>query len=219
MLVQNVSSQNYNTPCNFKSVYPVYHWCKINGKYKPATNQDLVHHCQRLLTSMLNNGGYRNPATVKKSAIGLLSKFIASIDSDYKYVPFVRSFYNNCGGYKNSVKSRGIEPMAYLITGNDAAEFEQVFGKPIGAIKNDENYSEKDKDRLVTRAKVAYASKGPLFVKSRCVKFVDRETGKPLELHAIFDRSDKSNPLKLIRCGFFIEGAKDNPLITNGIID
>ena len=149
----------------------------------------------------------------------MFAQFISNYDKDFKYAPFVRSFYNNYGGFRNMPDRRAIEPMAYLITGNDAAEFEQVFGKPIGAVKNDENYTEKEKKKLVTGAKVAYAIKGSGFVKSKCEKFVDKETGKPLELHVIFDRSDKRNPLKLIRSCFFIKGDKNNPLITNGIID
>ena len=222
MLVQNVSlsNQNYGNSCNFKSVYPVYHWLKFDGKYKPATKNEWVHRCQRLLAAMLNKASHLDLDHPGKSVLHNTGCYVASVDENYKSIPHVCSYYNNFGGFKNSPDRRAIDPMAYLVTGADAIEFEQIFGKPVCASKKQEFRSQKEIDESISRARFSYALKGPEFIKSRSAKFIDKESGNPVELHTIFERtSDNNHPLRMIKCSFFIQGDKKNPLITNGIID
>lgn len=222
MLVQNVSlsNQNYRNSCNFKSVYPVYHWLEFNGKYKPAVKQMWVQRCQRILAALLNKAGCLDLDNPGKSVLHNTAYYVASVDKDYKFAPLVRSFYNNSGGFKNTPEARSIVPMSYLVTGCDATEFERIFGKPLRTLKNHGCSSQEAFEASKQRAKVSYELKGKFFIESKYQKFVDKETGKPLELHTIFERTgEQKNPLKIIKCSFYIQGDKNNPLITNGIID
>ena len=216
----SVSTPNQINNCNFKHVYPVYHWHKVNGKYIPAVGSQAVHQYQRLLAGMLRKGGYLNLDIESNSFFHKTARYIAMNDGDYKAVPYVRSFYNNFGGYKYDIKGEAyeFEPCVYLLTGNDAVEFETTFGKPIGMVKKQENYSESEIENVVKNAKFAFAVNGFRFVKNRVEKFKDKETSKPLELHTIFVQDDGRKTPRLIKIGFFPKGGKNNPLVTNNII-
>jgi len=215
-----VKNTNYTSKCNFKSVYPVYHWHRVNGKFVPATDSNVVHRYQKLLAGILRQGGFLDLEHGGKSFLYQIASFVAQFDSDYKYGRYVRSFYDNHGGYKYDSKGEAykIVPSAYLLTGKDAIEFEETFGRPIGKLKNEEELTEKELDRAVKRAKVAFATKGYRFVKERCGKLKDKDTQKPLELHTIFVQWNKHKKPELIKLGFFQQGDENNPLIKNNII-
>jgi hypothetical protein len=221
MQIQPVCIKSNNKQhTNFKSVYPVYHWYKPNDKFIPATDLKIVHKFQRLLTGLLVKGNKYDLSIPGKTFIHGVMNFIANNDNDYKNIPYVRSFYNAKGGCKRDWKGEiyDIVPSAYLLTGNDAVDFENLFGKPIGRVRKTENYSEKEILAEIRKAKIAYATKGPKFIKERANKFVDKETSRQLELHTIFTQPDKNKPPKLIKLGFFTKGGENNPFIKNGIL-
>ena len=221
MQVQKILFQDnkISSNTNFKSVYPVYHWFKPKDKYVPATSMQYVKHFQRLVVSILN----KKSLLMNVKSDSFLKNFvdyIASKDIDYKYTPYVRSFYNSKGGLKRD--SNGIvydiEPNSYILTGQDAVYFENLFGKPINYVIKESNIQETEIKRLVAQAKRAYASKGLKFVKEKQKLFVDKQTSRPLELHTIFKMYKNDVVPRLYKAEFFEKNAKNNPLITNDII-
>lgn len=204
---------------NFKSVYPVYHWYNPNKKFSPVTDIGTIRHCQRLLVGMINSTTpklYRKDSSFLQQVIN----YIAVNDKDFLAVPYVRSFYNAKGGFKRDAKGNiyKVEPLAYIITGNDAVNFENVYGKPINTIAKEVNGSEREIQAAVQRAKCAFSYNGLKYMRERSLKFVDKESKKPLELHTIFCKVGDNNSPKLIKLSFFESGAKNNPFVKNGYI-
>lgn len=215
-----VSNTSVNSNLGFKSVYPVYHWCKMNGKYRPVSDRKSVENCQRVLSGMLNRGDWVDLEKCGKSFLIQTVQYISHFDKDYKNCRFTRSYYYNHGGYQHDSAGnvKGFEPCAYLLTGVDAADFEETYGKPIGKTKNLEYLSQKEIYTAVMRAKMAYITKGLKYVKDKAKKFVDKESKTPLELHTICTQNPVDKKWRMIKMEFFKTGDKENPLVRNDII-
>lgn len=114
---------------NFKSTYPVVHWvAETNGSYAPALSLEIVKVLQRKLVSILN----KVPKAEKP--VGLaeqkLKTYMKLCDLDFRKTPFVRSFYD-----WNSRREQGFKPVSYVISGEDAASFNEDLTKEIGRNK------------------------------------------------------------------------------------
>ena len=222
MRVQNVDNTGKYRKVNFGSVYPVYHWHKPTETYVPAFDIKDVKRYQRTLTKMLNSrisgGKEHSPSTFLQSVI----EYLAKNDSDYKELKYTRSFFNYKGGIKTAWNGNvyKIEPMAYLLTGRDAVDFENLYGKPIGystliAKQYEDECMQKTE---MWQVKDAYKHGGMAFVKDLLGKFRDKETNKELELHTIYGKIKLSGGDKLLKLQFFQKGSVDNPFTTNGIM-
>ena len=125
-----MSTFKQNSPTtNFKSVYPVYHWYNPTKKYVPLTEMDTLIRCQKLFEGILN-AVRPNTKRISHSFLQQVVNYIAYNDADYIDFPYVRSFYNNYGGLESGYKGKAkrIEPIAYIFTGKDAANFESSYG-------------------------------------------------------------------------------------------
>lgn len=222
MQIQNsLQNSNLSYKTNFKSVYPVYHWHKIGKSYAPAFDMNLIRRYQNILTRMLNSrvagGRKQNPTTFLQEIV----KYISEKDIDYKNIPYVRTFFNYKGGIKEAWNGNAIiEPMAYILTGRDAVDFENMYGKPVGtAQKISKQYDDERIGKLeIEQAKSAYGFGGRAYIKDSLGKFKDLITGRPLELHTIFIDGKQKKPPILLKLAFFQKDGFDNPLVTNGII-
>ena len=222
MQIQNMSfAQNNVNKTSFKSVYPVYHWHKPTDKYVPAL-QDIkdVKRYQRMLTGMLNSrvsAKQHKPTTFLQDVI----KYISEWDTDYKNNPYVRTFFNYKGGYKNDRDGNAIDvkPYAYLLTGKDAVEFDTMYSKPIGwTYKAVREYdSDKYAEMEISESKRSYGYGGAAYIKQELGKFKSAN-GTPLELHTIIGGNPDSRSAKIIKLSFFQTNDKNNPFIANGIL-
>lgn len=220
MHIQQIN-QNFVRQNSFKSIHPVYHWHKLCGVYTPATKIEDIRHYQRVMIALLNSrtsGGRKHtPSTFLQKIVDYLSK----LDKDYQELPYVRSFLNYKGGYKNDINGDVIkvEPYAYILTGRDAVDFGDLYCKPIKEVHSMvKGYEDTTiAKNSIERTKLSYGYGGASYIRALIKKA--KESGKPiLELHTIFSKlPDKDKP-SLIKLGLFQTGAEDNPLITNGIL-
>lgn len=224
MQIQNLpTTQNRLDKTSFKSVYPVYHWCKTaGGSYAPTFNIKEVKHFQRLLTNILNSGNKETSKKDKKQFAQVLIKHIKEMDPDYKANPCVRTFINYKGGVKTAWNGNtyDIEPSAYLLTGKDAIEFDLMYSRPISVAKHNAKQLDNPKimENEINNAKKSYGLGGATYVKRKVGLFKDKITQKPLELHTIIDNTLSLRKTKFIKLKFFETESENNPLKKNGII-
>ena len=174
--------------------------------------------------AVLSLGGISVSKTVKHAGSAMdeeIVKYISEKDIDYKNIPYVRTFFNYKGGIKEAWNGNTIiEPMVYILTGRDAVDFENMYGKPVGtAQKISKQYDDERIGKLeIEQAKSAYGFGGRAYIKDSLGKFKDLITGRPLELHTIFIDGKQKKPPILLKLAFFQKDGFDNPLVTNGII-
>lgn len=103
-----------------------------------------------------------------------VKRFIASRDKSYAKYPFARSFNIDGGFVDNKFKN-----ISFLLTGNDAAYFDENFGRPIGITKA--KYKGPIQSAEERQAKHDYWTKGQDFVVSRAKEF--KKDDEQMELH------------------------------------
>lgn len=224
MQIQNVTSSC--TRCNntnFKSVYPVYHWYKPADKYIPAFDKSRVRRYQKILTGMLNAKINTSEKLKSSKFLQEVLKFVSAHDRDFNNLPYVRTYFDYKGGLKTAWNGNvyEVKPSAYILTGRDAADFENMYGKPLGSAKSTANNGGQmniHQRAELENAKLCYAYGGERFVLEKMKLFKNPETGNPLELHVIMSGGENSHKAKVIKLNYFETGAKNNPLVTNGII-
>lgn len=137
MQIQSANySQTYCAP-NFKSIYPVYFWVKNGDKALPVFEKKAAQRLQRELSGILNNTKKaikRYPSEKRRE----FRETICAADSDYKNNKYVRSISTDRGGVKEAWNGNisKIDPSIYILTGRDAVDFTQFYGKPIGYAKS-----------------------------------------------------------------------------------
>ena len=104
---------------------------------------------------------------------------VASQDNDYARCPYVRSFYNDKAGLQHG----NSEPMIYLMTGQDAVNFENNYGKPIGYMKGKQHTK---KSAELQEAKGNYWAVGLNYAKRRSQQYRNK-AGLPSELCVYMD--------------------------------
>ena len=238
MLISNSIFQNQKLKSdrpNFKSVYPVVHWvAETNGSYAPVVSNEIaktlntkiirfLNTSSKLIESRLHDlyteiesNGKSNAKIDKEIAklnlIKRVKTFISRKDPDYLKSPFARGFYDRSGGLKNNE----FDPLAYILTGDDANYFENNFGRPIGQIKNLTDNSDE-----IEQAKFDYYKKGYKFVKQRANSLVTQDNS-PVELHVKMEIArSKSGAIKdynIIDMKFFSKDSNNNPFKVTEII-
>ncbi len=196
---------------NFKSCYPVTHWlAEANESYAPVLTTELAKKLQGILVRYLNASAKKYSG--KKAAFCQEVKdFMASTDRDYANLPFVRSFYDKKGGFKQGK----ITPLVYMLTGFDAKNFDRRFGLPIGSIKGSCYNAGIFKSAELNMALTDYFNGGLQFVKDRSKEFCDKNK-VPYGLHAKFqtlrNKSGNIKGFELMELSFCPEIGPDNPL-------
>ena len=179
----NYSSKSSQQP-KFGKAYPVIHWITEEGgkSYAPVATEEL----SRILQGKLVRRFNKSLVGQKPEKLALLKSiqgFLFSNDRDFRRYKMTRSFYNEKGGWEENK----FNPISYLITGYDAYNFEQMFGKPIGQAK-------KISPRLISgRVNSAellikqrdYHEEGLKFVKTRAEN-AKNEAGERVSLHTKF---------------------------------
>ena len=224
MNIQPIISNNYSNRKNeqsFKAVYPVYHWHKVDSGYFTALNMNDVKKYQKMLTRLLNQLKPNNKEQGDNSIMQQIVNYVAEKDKDYKKCPIVRSYYNYNGGIKNDWRGEicKIEPMVYIITGQDAVDFENNYGKAIGYARQQINNPETERQGkcALHNANMDYSYGGQAFVKEKNGKFIDAESKEPLELHTIIVKDAKGKKDSLLKVGIFSINEERNPFVKKGI--
>lgn len=231
MQVQSVTSNPYSMQQpNFKSKFPVYHWHKPADEYFVTFDMRTVQRYQKILMKILNTliFDHSNPP---KTFLERVNDYVFQWDKDYKNFPkensltdfpFVKSAYDRRGGYKTAYNGNiyEVKPMAYLMTGDDAVNYEVLYSKPIPrAYKIARQYDDKVlKENEVKEAKMSYGYGGIAYAKDMDKRLLHPVTKKPVELHTVFKINPKTNYPTLIKLEFFETGGKDNPFVKNGIL-
>ena len=214
----NYSSKSSQQP-NFGKAYPVIHWITEEGgkSYAPVATEELSRILQGKLVRMFNKslvGQKPEKLTLLKS----IQRFLFSNDQDYRRHKITRSFYNERGGWANN----RFNPISYLITGHDAYNFEQMFGKPIGQAR-------KISPRLISgRANSAelkikqrdYHEDGLKFVKTRAEN-AKNNAGERVSLHTKFVIHRNKNGKKdyeLVGMKFCPDEGSSNPFVKLGYV-
>ena len=214
------SASLYTNNANFRSVYPVVHWvAEQNGSYAPVVSADLTKKLQRKLVTMLNSKS--NAAAQGEGKLKFLSdlkKFLGSWDKSYRMNPTSRSFYDINGGWKETK----FNPLASLITGDDACTFETTWGKPLGMLKGiSPVVNGKRKSAELSMASQNYTVQGLNFVKKRAQMFHDKD-GNLYGLHTKFEivrnKEGKIKDFEFRGVSFRPEKGEKNPFVQLGYI-
>lgn len=147
-------------------------------------------------------------------------KYIGARDNDYKRYPFVRGFNNEKGGDKGD----RFETISYILTGNDAAYFEENYGKPIGQTKAMlKSLGANPSKTAELQEKLSdYWTMGLEFSKKRAKDFKPKNN-EPYELHVEVERqrSKTGKPIgyRILDMKFCPREGAQNPFeITNWFI-
>lgn len=218
MLISPISNSMKPNSQNFKAAYPVYHWLsETNGSYAITTTKELSKTLQSKLVRMLNK---YTPNFIEESDIipQRISNFMAKADRDFGKCPIARSFYNHAGGW---IKGK-FEPLAYLITGEDAELFEKNLGKPIGIIKRQSPVvAGKYLSAELNLAIGDYKKRGLMFVKERSKNF-HNENKIPYGLHIKYEtartKNGKIKGFDIVGLKFLPEKGESNPFVKLGMV-
>jgi len=204
----NYQTNKYNS---FRSTYPVVHWvAEANGSYAPMSKLKIVQGFQEKIVSYLNGNPILTPQEIKalirakqeiqkevlttgaekldvkdlKKIIDIPSQYLrAYMGCDVSYRTStsrknaVRSFYDRV-----TQSSNEYIPVSYIISGKDAVEFNNRFGKEIG--RSIRLYGKDSPE--VRAAKWKYNHDGLNFVKDYSRRKKD-ENGMPQVLHTKFE--------------------------------
>ena len=141
-------------------------------------------------------------------------RFVTRRDSDYAENHYVRTFYNSKGGIKNGK----FEPIVYLLTGRDAVNFEETYGKPLGQLKKQLGlkYSAE-----IQSAKIDYWLKGLNYVKQKSQKSCGRD-GLPHELHikteTVRSKTGNIKGYNIVNMEYFPNQGTKNPFVLTGML-
>ena len=196
----------------FKAGFPVIHWVKDNS-WAPTVTYDLTKKLQGTLIRILN-GSKKNLTNAEKK----VREYLSRCDIDYRRLPESRSFYDKKGGFQ---KNR-FEPISFMVTGKDAEEFDQVFGKPMGtAIRTAAYVAGRLESAELNQARSNYRNNGKNFVMAKSRKLYDSE-GIPYSLHTKFEavrsRTGKLKGYKIIDVKFCPDSGESNPFVRLGYI-
>lgn len=204
------NNQVYNNS-SFKAVYPVMHWvAEANGSYAPVSKLKYVQAFQEKLVSYLNTNPLLTPKEIKeltKAKLKAQKEIITegeekiSVDSLKKIIDipsqYLRAYIASCDeGYRNTLRGNKVRsfydrvtsssntfiPTSYILSGEDAKEFNKRFGEEIG--RNIRIYG-KDSDE-VKMAKYKYNHDGLKFVKDYTRRKKDTN-GRTQVLHTKFE--------------------------------
>lgn len=211
----NIKPTQKNVP-QFKAAYPVVHWVReTNGSYAPAITQELNGRLQKSIVRILNNQGH-DVSEEKLKKVKYIKSVISGCDVDFSQKPIARSIYNIKGGWSNNK----FEPIAYLVTGKDAAHLTQVFGKPIGRAKKASSLCPKNSAE-VNIALGDYFKHGLNMVKKLASNFKD-EANTHYALHTKFEiirsKTGRIKEYKFEDAKFCPEEGPNNPFVKTGYI-
>lgn len=204
----NYKTTNYNQ--NFKATYPVVHWvAESNGSFAPVANLELTRKLQgkiiRILNkSLLSSTKPMNPSEQK------LRTYISSCDVDYRQKPIVRSFYDRIGA-----SFQKFNPTAYMISGNNVNEFNELLAKKIGKAKKvaKSDFSTPYSPEAI-KAIQDYNFYGLQFVNSNQMRIRDKNN-MTYVLHTKFEiirnKLGKIKDYKFVDVRFLPERGKANP--------
>lgn len=225
MQINSIQTYNYQKKSQnpqFKSAYPVYHWVEKNGeKVVPIVTKSEIEKVQSKIVRMLNKTlSRKNP--IKARIMDRFAELVAEGDRDYSIKPEVRSFYNATGGWKE----KAFEAVTYLITGKDVAEFDNVYGKPLGKAKS---ISKTPTGKLCSleleKARSNYEIKGLNFVKEQSELFVkdDKKTGLHIVYTPIYyQKGAKKGEVKEYSPKWVLfrpESGESNPFVKLGLVE
>ncbi len=215
MNIQPINLNTYNTKnTNFKSTYPVVHWvAESNGSYAPVVSMELTKKLQRILVGVLNHSKKNTQGQVGNSIIDYISK----CDLDYRRMPIVRTFYDRKGGF-----DKKFTPFAHLITGYDAKDFDNCYGKAIGEAKaNAPRRNGKPESAELKQAVIDYSLGGQKFVNNKNKKLYDNnglEYGLHTKFQTIRSKTGKIKGYQLVDVKFCPEKGPKNPFVRTGIV-
>ena len=207
----NITKTNQPIKTNFKSTYPVVHWvAETNGSYAPALSIEIVKKLQGTLVRAINALS-RNADKPVASEFKTLKEYLKFCDKDFNKNQWVRSFYD-----RKSAKDSGFKPVAYMITGDDIARFNDELGKEVGRAKG---YSKKVLGNPYSaEAKMAietYVNNGLKFVNSKDNRFIGLD-GQTYALHTKFEvqrnKSGKIKGYKFVGARFLPEKGENSPI-------
>lgn len=214
--VQNYSTSGIKkTNPQFKAVYPVVHWvAETNGSYAPAMSLELTRKLQRILVGILNHSKRSKHGLVADSSVNYISK----CDLDYRRNPIVRTFYNNNGGY-----DKKFVPLAHLVTGKNAVDFDNLYGKAIGEAKgNAPRVNGKPISAELKQAVKNYSLGGLEFVNDKNKKLYDNsgiEYGLHTKFQTIRSKTGKIKGYELVDVRFCPEKGPNNPFVRTGLVN
>ena len=207
-----ISASNYQiNNTNFKSVYPVVHWVReANGSYAPVSKIKYVQAFQEKLICYLNSNPLLTPKEIKeltKAKLKAEKEIITdgeekiSVDSLKKIIDipsqYLRAYISSCDdGYRNALRGNKVRsfydrvtsssndfiPTSFVLSGEDAKEFNKRFGEEIG--RATKIYG-KDSDE-VKKAKWKYNNEGLKFVNNYLRRKKDAN-GRTQVLHTKFE--------------------------------
>ena len=216
MQVQSINTYFVNkaeSNPQFKASYPVVHWvAETNGSYAPALTMELTKKLHRALISLMN-GSKNNISELEKSA----KNYLMRCDIDYRRNKVVRSFYDNNGGW---LKGK-FDAISYLLTGRDAVEFDNIFGKAIGVARRDSSAMNGRQSAELMIAKGNYATNGKNYVQGKNRRLYDAN-GEPYSLHTKFEiKRNKNGKIKgyeLVGIKFCPDNGAENPFVKLGYV-
>ena len=220
MQIQNNVNLSLTKPNNiptFKAVYPVHHWvAESNGSYAPVVSIELTKKLQRIIVGMLNHSK-KIPTNVSQKA----NIYISKCDLDYRRMSIVRSFYNKFGGYNK--KDNVFRPFSYLITGYDAENFDNEYGRSIGIARRNAPVKQGTSNSAELKQTIQdYTYGGLNYIKDKSKKLYDSE-GIEYSLHTKFEtvrsKTGRLKGYKLIDLKFCPNEGPNNPFVRTGYIN
>ena len=213
--VNNHSNVKSNNP-QFKKAYKVVHWVgEQNANYAPVAGFELTKKLQSLLVRILNQSTRLKENSANKVAVN----YLKGEDTEYATSGIVRTFYDKNGGFNKH--SGTFLPFSYLLTGGDAYNFSDKYGKALGKAKS---FAPKQKDKL-NSAELQIARSDYYIAGWKLVNDTEKKIykdGIEQELHTKFeivrDKEGKVTGYNLVGLKLCPTKGEENPFVKTGYI-